>query len=84
MEAKTWIIQWMSNNCGVSQEEISKNTAVNFFDQEYIDSFAFIMFIGEIEEVFGVTFDNEQFEDRAFSTIDGLAQCIEKNRKDRT
>lgn len=77
MDAKEWIIQWMANNSGVSREEICKNSAANFFDKEYIDSFAFILFIGEIEEIFGVTFDNEQFEDRAFSTIDGLAKCIE-------
>lgn len=80
MEAKQWIIDWMANNSGVSREEISQNAASNFFEAEYIDSFAFIMFIGEIEEVFGVTFDNEQFEDRTFATIDGLAECIERGR----
>lgn len=84
MDAKEWIIKWMADNSGVSEEEISKNSTANFFEKEYIDSFAFIMFIGEIEEAFGVTFDNEQFEDRLFSTIDGLAECIELNRKDRT
>ncbi|MCM1213721.1 MAG: acyl carrier protein [Lachnospiraceae bacterium] len=81
MEARKWIIDWMASNSGVSEEEISKNSAANYFDKEYIDSFAFIMFISEIEETFDMTFDNEQFEDRAFSTIDGLAECIEKGRK---
>lgn len=84
MKAKEWIIRWLANNSGVDEPEIQKNSTANFFEKEYIDSFAFIMFISEIEEAFGVTFDNEQFEDRAFSTIDGLAECIEKNRKDQT
>ncbi|MDE7352665.1 MAG: acyl carrier protein [Acetatifactor sp.] len=83
MEVKKWIIDWMADNSGVSSEEISQNSEANFFEKEYIDSFAFIMLIAGIEETFGVTFDNEQFEDRAFSTINGLAECIERNRKDK-
>lgn len=83
MEVRKWIIDWMADNSGINREEIEQNSAVNYFEKEYIDSFDFIMLVGEIEETFGVVFDNEQFEDRDFSTIDGLADCIEKNRKDR-
>lgn len=83
MEARKWIIDWMADNSGVSSEVISQDSEANFFEKEYIDSFAFIMLISQIEETFGVTFDNEQFEDRAFSTINGLAECIERNRKDK-
>lgn len=83
METKKWIIDWMADNSGVDREEISQNSEANFFEKGYMDSFTFIMLISEIEEMFGVTFDNEQFEDRAFSTIDGLAECIERKRKDK-
>lgn len=80
-DVKEWIINWFVNNTNVSNEELVQHLNDSYFDLGYIDSFQFISFIGDIEDELGVQFDNDQFEDRSFSTIEGLSRIIEDLKK---
>lgn len=79
METKReWLIEWFESNATVDRATLEKNLDVNYLDAGYIDSFVFISLIGDIEEKFGISFNNEQFMDRSFATINGLAEILDK------
>ena len=42
---------------------------------------AFIAFVNDLEEAFKVRFSNDNFQDKRFSTIDGLARLIEESMR---
>ncbi len=75
---KKWLIEWFVNNTGKQKDEIEENLDNSYFEMGYLDSFKFIGFISDIEDEFGIEFDNDQFEDRSFSTISGMAKIIEE------
>ena len=50
----------------------------NYFEKGWIDSLKFIDLITQIEEEFSIRFSNDEFQDRKFSTIEGLAKIIER------
>lgn len=75
-DPKGWLIDWFVRNVGLSAQEITARTQENYLEAGWIDSLKFVNFILEIEGEFGVHFSNEDFQDRAFATIDGLARCI--------
>ena len=81
MNSRNWLIEWFVNHYHVLSEELEENADANYFNQGYLDSFQFIQLIADIEETFGIEFDNTQFENREFSTFNGLAKAINKNRE---
>lgn len=76
-----WIINWLVSNCGADEAEVYANMDGNYFLAGYIDSFQFINMIADVEEEFGVEFDNDQFENRSFSTVNGLSKIIKEMKK---
>jgi len=78
MDVKTWLIGWFKKNADISEEDIGHDFNINYFEKGWIDSFKFINFITDIEENFNIRFSNNQFQDRAFSTIDGVIRLIEE------
>ena len=77
-ETKEWIVKWFETHAAAPVGTIAKSTSENYFEKGWIDSLSFISFIAEIEEAFDVQFSNEEFQNRAFATIDGLANIIAK------
>ncbi|AOH47352.1 hypothetical protein BCS37_02345 [Selenomonas sp. oral taxon 920] len=75
MNHLNWVIHWFAAH-GAAEAAIKEHLDENFFDLGYIDSFAFITLMSDIEDEFGVSFDNDRFQDRAFSTIRGLAKAL--------
>ena len=73
-EMKKWLTAWFSKHTGHDTPEIEAHADENYFELGYIDSFGFIELIEELEETHELTFENDAFEDRAFATINGLAQ----------
>lgn len=71
-----WIVEWFLNHTTAEKEDLKKELDTNYFQRGYMDSFMFIEFISEIEQQFHIEFSNEQFEDRSFSTINGLSRII--------
>lgn len=76
-DVKKWLVDYIAANCGRTTAEIMENLDENYFLAGYIDSFQFINMVADIEEKFAIEFANEQFEDRSFSTVNGLARIIE-------
>lgn len=77
-DKKEWLINWFEEMATVDRETLEANLDVNYLDAGYIDSFVFISLIGDIEDEFGISFDNEQFMDRSFATINGLAKILDE------
>ncbi|MBQ3035474.1 MAG: acyl carrier protein [Lachnospiraceae bacterium] len=75
---KEWLLKWFEENGTVDRNTLENNLDVNYLDAGYIDSFVFISLIGDIEEEFGISFENEQFMDRSFATINGLDEILNK------
>ena len=78
MDVKTWLIEWFKTNTDLSEGDIGNNLNANYFEKGWIDSFKFINFITDVEENFDIRFSNDQFQDRTFSTIDGVIRLIEE------
>lgn len=75
---KEKVVDWFCNHTDAEQSEILEHLEVNYFDAEYLDSFSFIEFISDMEEAFQIEFEHDQFEDRNFSTIQGMIDIISK------
>ena len=66
---ENWLIEWFTKNTSSNNEEIISSLNENFFEKNWMDSLKFIEFISNIEAKFGIVFDNNEFQDRSFSTI---------------
>jgi len=75
---KKWIIDWFAENSAINTEEIKLKTSESYFENQWLDSYAFINFVSDIEKEFSISFSNDEFQDRKFSTIDGLTEIIEE------
>ena len=81
MEAiSEWIVQWFLENANADEKTLRKSMEENYFDKGFIDSFTFISLIAQIEEAFAIEFDNDQFIDRKFATVTGLADIVNRLR----
>lgn len=74
MNTLDWLVKTFQEKSGKSDI----NTEKNFFEQGLIDSFDIIMLIEEIEQKFDIRFTDEDFQNRNFATISGLADIIVK------
>ena len=78
MEPKLWLIRWFEENSQSDKLNVKKKINENYFEKGWIDSLKFIDLITQIEEEFSIRFSNDEFQDRKFSTIEGLAKIIER------
>lgn len=81
MNYSDWVVNWFQENAGVDSAELQQHMDDNYFELGYIDSFAFIMLMGAVEEELGIVFDNDSFQDRSFSTINGFVHALEMQKK---
>jgi len=78
MNTKDWLIRWFKEN-SISNDSIPNNyNDENYFENGWIDSMKFIELITDIEQNYSIKFSNDEFQDRLFSTINGLTRIIEK------
>lgn len=75
-DIRAWIIEWFKKETGESDDEIRGKTSQNYFENGWMDSFRFIDFITTVEEKYEISFDNDEFQDRSFSTINGVIDNI--------
>jgi len=69
-----WLKNWFSQKSKLPENIETKN----YFEVGLIDSFAVIELIESVESEFHITFQESNFQDRRFSTIQGLAEIIEE------
>jgi len=77
-EISAWIIRWFVDYSPVDEEEIRSGLSENYLEKGWIDSFRFILFISQIEKHFSVSFSNDEFQNRSFATVAGLAEIIRR------
>jgi acyl carrier protein len=80
MSEKEYLINWFVVNSSAGKAEIINNATQNFFETGWIDSLKFINFIIDLEQEFSIRFSNNDFQDRAFATIDGLSHIIQEKK----
>lgn len=74
---REWVLTWFEENASVERAVLEANLDENYFNAGYIDSFVFISLIADIEDEFEVEFDNDQFADRSFATVNGLVDILD-------
>ena len=75
-EIRNWLSVWFVKNTNISEPEIAECSSKSYFELGLIDSLKFISFLSELEEHFNIQFTNDEFQDRKFSTINGLVDII--------
>ena len=77
---ENWITEWFVSNANY-EKELQKKNRINYIENGLIDSFGFIQLIADIEEEFGFSFSDEDFEKEETFFIEGLIQVIEEKLK---
>lgn len=76
-EELQWLVFWFrQQRPDLADQPASDIATANYFAAGYIDSFGVIALISDIEERFGVRFQETDFQNRSFDTVDGLATLI--------
>lgn len=73
-----WVIEWFIKEAKVERQALEKNLHTGYLEAGYIDSMEFIALISDVEEKFGIQFNDEDFMDEKILTIAGLIDRIEK------
>ena len=73
-EYKQYLIKWFQNK--TNNDDLDHHG--NYMNLGYIDSLEIILLIEEIESEFKISFDQNDFQNRKFSNINGLAELISK------
>lgn len=76
MPAEEWLIQWLIDHTDAQEGELRLKSDANYFAEGWMNSLKFIQLIYDVEEYFQIVFSNEEFQNRSFSTVRGLAQMI--------
>lgn len=72
------VVQWFVSHTSLKEDEILKMLNESYFEKGWIDSLAFISFVNDMEQQFGIRFSNNEFQGRSFSTITGVTKVIEE------
>ena len=80
MDIENWLFDWFEKNTFAKKDEISKNLEKNYFDSGWLDSFKFIELINDVEQEFQILFSNDEFQNRKFSSINGLTEIIKRKK----
>jgi acyl carrier protein len=76
VDAREWLIEWFDSETTVSESTLREQMDTDYLKEGWIDSMQFIGMISSIEEEFDIEFSNDEFQNRSFATIDGLAELI--------
>ena len=74
LEIKNFIIKWFEkkNNFKIDKKKLN----LNYFDSQWLDSLDIINLVETLEKKYSISFNENHFEDRRFSTINGLSLII--------
>lgn len=77
-EPDLWLINWFKQKGDVPGNTIDDQLQVNYFETKLIDSLGVVELITELEDYFGIRFNEEHFQDRRFSIIGGLSDLVKE------
>ena len=75
-DTRSWLLEWFKKQDGGATVTLEPGTDTNYFEADWIDSFGVLALIADIETRYGIAFGSDHFQDRRFSTVDGLAEII--------
>jgi len=75
IEVKTFILEFFAVKTNINTEDLACTT--NYFEMNYIDSLGIFELISTLENEFQCEFNENDFQDNSFSTINGLTKIIE-------
>lgn len=77
MQSREWLAAWFAERV----PDVRLAAEDNYFEKEAIDSFGIIELIEAIEDQFAVRFAEQDYQDRRFPTLCGLAEIIDDKLK---
>ena len=81
-DARQWIVAWFEGHAA-GAESVETHTGENYFDQGWLDSLSFVTFVADLEAHFDIQFSIDEFQNRSFATIDGVASIVDERRRER-
>jgi acyl carrier protein len=75
-EEASWLLEWFTRRNEGAGNVSGIRLGSNYFEMGLVDSFGVIELIAGIEERFEIRFNERHFQDRRFSTIEGLSTII--------
>ncbi len=73
---QTWLLHWFEQRGPLKGATDEEKLQTNYFEAGLIDSFGVIELITAIETEFHIKFNENHFQDRRFSTLNGLNAII--------
>lgn len=80
-DTQAWLLNWFRQRCPGVSITWEEHAGVNFYDKGWIDSFAAVELIEELEQTFRIRLSEEDMADPSFATLAGLAAIIAKRRR---
>lgn len=78
MDTTGWLIDWFGERGPMPEGGRDALLGMNYFDVGIIDSLGVIELIAAVEAHFGIRFNQEDFQDRRFPSIGGLAALVDE------
>ncbi len=75
-DIESWLLAWFEKRRALGNKSGQDPAAVNFFEAGWVDSLQVIELIGDVEKQFKIRFKADHFQDRRFSSIQGLGQMV--------
>ena len=77
---QTWLLEWFQYHA----PQVPLGPDDNFFLLGAIDSLGVIELIEDLEQDFSIRFSQEDFQDRRFTSIKGLAELLKEKENSET
>lgn len=77
-EIQAWLSDWFAERNPDRDSPLAPTE--NYYDAGLVDSFGIIELIEEIEKKYDIMFDDDEFTQPAFMTIEGLAKLVQQKR----
>lgn len=75
-DIEAWLLSWFEKSRALDRAKAPDPESVNFFEAGWVDSLQVIELIGDVEKKFKIRFSADHFQDRRFSSIQGLGQMV--------
>lgn len=76
MVIKKFVLEYFEKKTKLNKEDLLCD--VNYFKEGYIDSLLVFELITTLENQFSIEFNDDDFQNRDFATINGVSKIIEK------
>jgi acyl carrier protein len=74
---KEWVLDWFIKEKSIPKDELLNQFDNNYFENGFINSLAFVNFLVDIESMFQISLENNDFTTEGFFTLKGTVQVIE-------